>query len=612
VLEPHHDGSSLYVSTDRPELGDWVTLRVRVPNGIGVDRVHLRSVRDAEPLFVPMSREPAGATETWWSAALEVHNPVTSYRFLTGGPSGYGWLNATGWHRGRDVLDVGDFLLSAHPGPPDWVQDAIVLQVFPDRFDRSPGADVRATPGWADRSGWHEPVAKRRGQYAYQLFGGDLDGITAHLDHVQRLGANVLYLTPFFPAGSSHRYDATSFLHADPLLGGDDALERLVEAAHARGIRVMGDLTTNHTGRGHEWFQAAQRDPAAHEAAYYFFTDHPEGYVGWLGHRSLPKLDWRSEALREEFLRGPESVVGRWLRPPADLDGWRIDVANMTGRYADHDLAHEVAEEIRATMRQVRPDAWLLAEHAHAAGPDLLGAGWHGTMDYAGFTRPVWTWLADHGPGALAGHGFLGVPTGTGVPVLRGPAVVTAMREAWATMPWRSLVAGMHALDTHDTARFGTVVGGDIGRWTAGLVLLFTMPGAPMVFAGAEAGLGGADGELSRVPIPWDRPEVWDQRILALHVDLAALRTSSAALRRGGMRWLAVADDSLTFERESPEGSERVLVHVARAPHQHVLLPATWFDEAEILVGEGSPVRGADGAWRLPADGPGAHVWRVG
>jgi alpha-glucosidase len=613
LAEPHHDGSPRYVSTDRPSLGDQVRVRVRVPDGIGIDRLHIRIVRDAEPLFVALRAEPpdpqAATGETWWAVDVEVHNPVTSYRFLTDGPAGYGWLNATGWHHERDVLDVGDFLISAHPGPPPWAQDAIVLQIFPDRFARSPDAGARPAPQWAEVSAWDEPVAKKRGEYAFQLYGGDLEGIVAHLDHIQRLSVTVLYLTPFFPAGSAHRYDASSFETVDPLLGGDAALAHLVEAAHARGIRVIGDLTTNHTGRGHEWFQHARADAGAPEASYYFFTDHPNGYVGWLGHRSLPKLDWRSEPLREAFLRGPDSIVGRWLRPPADLDGWRIDVANMTGRYREHDLAHEVAEEIRATMRQVRPDGWLIAEHAHAAGPDLLGSGWHGTMNYAGFTRPVWTWLA--APGALSGRGFLGVPTGDGVPILGGHAVVAAMREAWSTMPWRSLTAGMNALDTHDTARFLTVVGGNEGKYAAGLALLFTMPGAPMVFAGAESGIGGEDGELSRVPIPWDRPEAWDLRVLTLHEELAALRRSSVALRRGGLRWVDVQDDSMTFEREAPDSSERILVHVARAPHAQVSLPGAWFAQAEALFGAELPRRTDDGGWALPADGPGAHVWRV-
>ena len=210
----------------------------------------------------------------------------------------------------------------------------------------------------------------------------------------------MLYLTPVFPARSNHRYDASTFDHVDPVLGGDEAFAALVEAAHARGLRVMGDLTTNHTGDAHEWFLAARADAASPEAGFYSFDEHPERYASWLGVTSLPKLDQSSPELRARLYDGPGSVVARWLE--AGLDAWRIDVANMTGRAGAQDLAHDVARTLVATARAVRPDAWVLAEHGHDAGGDLQGDGWHGTMDYAGFTRPVWTWLATATPSAAA------------------------------------------------------------------------------------------------------------------------------------------------------------------------------------------------------------------
>ena len=114
-----------------------------------------------------------------------------------------------------------------------------------------------------------------------QLYGGDLDGIIAHLDHIASLGVGTLYLTPFFPAESNHRYNASTFDRIDPLLGGDEAFARLADAAHARGMRLMGDLTTNHCGDTHEWFQAALADPTQPEARFFFFDQHPDQYAAW-------------------------------------------------------------------------------------------------------------------------------------------------------------------------------------------------------------------------------------------------------------------------------------------------------------------------------------------
>jgi alpha-glucosidase len=78
-----------------------------------------------------------------------IHNPVTNYRFLLqGGPLGYQWLNGTGLHD-RDVPDAADFRLTAYDAPPAWSDEAIVYQIFPDRFARSAAADARETPDWA-------------------------------------------------------------------------------------------------------------------------------------------------------------------------------------------------------------------------------------------------------------------------------------------------------------------------------------------------------------------------------------------------------------------------------------------------------------------------------
>ncbi len=180
------------------------------------------------------------------------------------------------------------------------------------------------------------PVEGAGPRTPYQFYGGDLGGIIEKLDHIQQLGADVIYLTPFFPARSNHRYDASTFASVDPLLGGDQALVELVEAAHARGLKVMGDLTANHSGDAHEWFRRALAEPDSEEAGYYYFNDDHTGYESWYGVPSLPKLNWTSEGLRERFVLADDSPVARWLKPPFNLDGWRIDVGNMTGRLGRH------------------------------------------------------------------------------------------------------------------------------------------------------------------------------------------------------------------------------------------------------------------------------------
>jgi alpha-glucosidase len=197
-----------------------------------------------------------------------VRNPGTHSRFLVqGGSCGCRWLNGIGLHP-HEVSDAYDFTFAASPGPPEWAGDAFVYQIFPDRFARSPAADGRQLPTWAKPAGWEDPVDALGPTVATQFYGGDLDGIAAHLDHVADLGADTVYLTPFFPAESNHRYNATDFTTVDPLLGGDAALARLSDAIHRRGMRLLGDLTTNHSGDTHHWFRTALADRAAVKREY--------------------------------------------------------------------------------------------------------------------------------------------------------------------------------------------------------------------------------------------------------------------------------------------------------------------------------------------------------
>jgi alpha-glucosidase len=434
-----------------------------------------------------------------------------------------------------------------------------------------------------------------------QFYGGDLDGITAHLDHIASTGANTVYLTPIFPARSNHRYDAESFEHVDPLLGGEPALTRLSDALHARGMRLIGDLTTNHCGDNHEWFRRAVADAESEEARYFTFTHHPDAYVCWFGHPSLPKFDHRNPALRRALYEGPDSIVARWLGS-GGLDGWRIDVANMTARFGTIDLNHMVATTIRTTMAAVDPESLLLAEHSHDASPDLHGEGWHGVMNYAGFTRPVWQWLKPPAPVPFEPGPF------TAIPSLPGTSMVAAMRAFTAAAPWRATAHAMNLVGSHDTARIRTMLG-DTSLVTVAFGLLATMPGIPMLWSGDEIGLEGVNGEDGRRPFPWQDDLSWDhQRLATVRAQFQA-RADSPALRHGGLRWLAATDDAVTYLREAP--GESVLVHASRRHHEPVSIPAFVVgDHLTGLAGTPDLSVGSDALHHLPSSGPAIGIWR--
>ena len=552
---PHHDGSELYVSNDAPLIGETITLRVRIPHAYSFSKAFVRLYHDGEPRSFALKAEKQGAIETWWSVKVKIENSSLQYRFVFVAEGKYEWLNAAGLFD-YDVHTNSDFQIVALPAYPAWVKSSVFYQIFPDRFAKS--ADIHPIPEWAKPRQWNELPSVRSKQTGTELYGGDLKGVQEHLDHVADLGVNGIYFTPFFPARSNHRYDASSFDHVDPILGGDKAMFNLVAAANKRKIRLLGDLTSNHCGAGHPWLIKAIKDKKSKERGYFYWDKTiKHGYVGWWGHASLPKLNFNSQSLRKAMYEGKNSIVKKWLKPKYGMSGWRIDVGNMTGRLGADDMHDEVMHGIRKAMDETNSDAWLVAENGDFFASDLNGFGWHGAMNYQGFMRPVWNWINTN---STIGGGFQGLPFS--MPKITGKQLVASMKQFNSAIPWRSLVASMVLLDSHDTARMRTVVLGNKPAHLSAVAMLLTYPGVPSIFAGDEIGLEGAWGEDSRRTINWDDQSGWDHEFFAEVKKLVQIRRQRDSLINGGLRWLAIEDDYIAYLRESKK--ESLLIFISR------------------------------------------------
>jgi alpha-glucosidase len=555
--QPHHDGSELYVSNIAPELGEKVTLKVRVPSDYVFEKAMLRIYHDGEPRIFEMKESKRDSTETWYQVNVEILNIQSYYRFAFIGKGKYEWLNAKGLFD-HDVHSNNDFQLVAFADNPEWIKSSVFYQIFPDRFARS--GKVNIVPEWAHPRDW-DLLPQGRGKYTGQeLYGGDLYGVSEHLDHITDLGVNGIYFTPLFPARSNHRYDASSFEVIDPILGGDAAFQALIKTAKKKGIRILGDLTSNHCGAGHTWLAKAKKDKKSKERSYFYWDKSIKwGYIGWFGLESLPKLNFSSKALRKVMYEGKNSIVKKWISPKYGMAGWRIDVGNMTGRQGAENHHTEVMQGIRNAMAEVNPQTWLVAENGDFDASDLNGLGWQGAMNYQGFMRPFWNWI-NRNPEITGG--FQGLPFE--MPKITGKQLVASMKEFNSSIPWRSLTASMMLLDSHDTARFRTVVMGDKKAHIAAMTMMLTYPGVPSIFAGDEIGLEGSWGEDARRTINWNDQSGWDIEFFSQVKELVRLRRSHDALINGGLRWVAVADDYLVYLRESKKQS--ILVFISRGP----------------------------------------------
>ncbi|WP_216378474.1 glycoside hydrolase family 13 protein [Arcanobacterium phocae] len=551
-----------------PVIGEEVTLSIRTSHTLDVSEVYVRVVIDGDPHYIRAQEQSVSENETWWSATITQTNHRMNYRFVLQATDRTYWFNGVGLHQ-RDVSDTHDFTITTYDVP-DWANEAIFYQIFPDRFARSTEHPVTSSPQWSIPVTWETPVAAETPDGVKQWYGGSLWGIKEHLDYLADLGINAIYLTPVFPANSNHRYDARSFDTVDPFLGGNEALSSLIETAHEKGIRVIGDLTLNHSGNEHPWFIAAQTQPDCEESDFYLFTspDH-RSYVSFADVPSLPKFDHRSHTLQKKLYDGPRSVVSRYIAD-FDLDGWRIDVAQAAGRHHETDLNHEIAQKTRHTMAEFGKNRLLLAEHQFDVSADLQGDGWHGTMAYAGFTKPIWGWL-----GKNIDRDQWGAPLPA--PRLTGTQLADTIIEYSSLIPWKNYLSNMNLLDSHDSSRFRSVAG---DFQPLGIALLFTLPGMPTIFSGDEIGIEGVGMEASRKPFLWNQDR-WDSNLFDLYKTFVRLRRTHSALCSGGLRWFATGDDYVIFERANSE--ETLLIEVSRAAHTPLVSSV---DATSLLDGE--------------------------
>jgi len=605
----HHDGSARYVSNLYPALGETIQIRLRTAPGAPIQRVLIRTTPDGEQHFADLAPQPPTRVCQWWSMMLPATMPIVNYRFVLLTTDGLLHFNGTGLHHYAPT-DHHDFRIVANYHAPQWVTRSVFYQIFPDRFADGDATNNVGNHEWqyfgqpTTARQWDEPPSHTNA--SGEFYGGDLQGIRERLPYLAQLGVNALYLNPIFTAPSVHRYDVASYDQVDPHLGGNEALAELRHALDAHNMRLMLDIVPNHCGVQHPWFRAAQADP--HSNDFFIWEHHPDRYVSWLGVRSLPKLNYESHTLRRLMYAAPNSVMRRWLQPPYRIDGWRVDVANMLGQHGATQLNSEVARGIRAAVKEEQPDGYLLSEHFFDATALLQGDQYDGNMNYRGFTVPLWDWLA----GQRLRHGGFGEEIAPSMP-LPTDAIVAAWNDFRAAIPWVIAQQQFNLVDSHDTARIGSLVGGNERLQRLAVVLQLTYPGVPCVLYGDEIGLLGDASLSTRRTMPWNEDQ-WNHGLLAFYRQLIALRRESEALAVSGFQILHADDDTVAYLRDT-EHEQIIMVGYRGAAER----PAQQLPIAHGAIGDGTrfvdvlsgmEVITAGGCLPLPAMEQGGVIWR--
>lgn len=566
--------------------GEVVTLRVTLPRALGASAVVLRLAPDG-----------GNYTDTPFRlVSTDLLTEVCELTLDTAAlcePSGGLFFYELLFLRGTDTLfsDTEDnvhFTLSPQNAarfrllvyakdfrPPAWLGEGIMYHIFVDRFKRDaaappvkPGARletdwVHGIPEFAQKNG--DPLENRT------FFGGTLDGITEELDRLRELGVSILYLSPIFDARSNHRYDTGDYETVDSALGGDAAFDRLIAAAHARGMRVVLDGVFNHTGDDSRYFNrlgtypevGAYQSKTSPYADWYRFRSFPNDYECWWGIPILPRLDQTEPSCRRYFT-GEGGIVSRWLARGAD--GWRLDVAD--------ELSDAFLDELTAAAKRetdgraaVIGEVWENAAEKVAYGKRrryLRGGQLDSVMNYP-FRNAVLDLLLRRDAASF----------------------VRTLTEIYASYPRAVSDSLMNLLGTHDTARILTVLGDPTegeGRTNAELsvarlspadrkraigllklasVLQYTVYGFPSVYYGDEAGLEGYRDPFCRRPYPWG---VEEGELLAHYRLLGRVRNAHPALHGGDFRFLTATDGTFLFERTKGDDRVEVAVNVTDAP----------------------------------------------
>ena len=541
-------------------------------------RVFVRTLPDNEELLTPMQADGREGALQRWRAQVpwDGGNALTLYAFVVAGTQGHRWLAADGEHA---LVPPEALHFRVHPTeqPPAWVREQVFYQVFPDRFAKS---GTGPPPAHGVAAEWGAAITPRRA--ASTFYGGDLPGVTDRLPYLQdELGVSALYLNPVFASPSNHRYDTTDYTQVDALLGGNDALVALRQATTARGMRLVLDAVVNHTSAHHPWV-------AGQPAAYARDSDGQP--LGWKGHASLPVLDFAVPAVPEAIYAAPGAVLRHWLRTPYAIDGWRLDVIHMLGEGPGaHNNAHHV-RAIRRAVREENPQAYVLGEHFAEATRWLQGEQEDGAMNYFGFSQPVAAWLAGLALGGVRAR-------------LSTAQFEAALARAVARIPYANQLAQLNLLDSHDTPRLLTELGGNKALMKLAATLLFTRPGVPCIYYGDEIGLeGGPDPDCRRC-FDWDRAH-WDHGLFDHYRALAALRRQRRDWAEGATLALGHGEDWIAYARYTAREASVVVVN--RGPAVSVWLPLGGLpvQPAGWRSLEGRSVDGFENATR----GPGLHL----
>jgi len=617
----YSDTTEEYVSPAEPEPYDKVTIRFRTAVN-NVDQVllvyrgrkHVMEKVESDPVF------------DYYAYELQLGEEKATYYFEICSGFLVGYFNTKGLV--QEVNEYYNFVVIPGFKTPAWAKGAVMYQIYVDRFyNGDPSNDVLTN----EYCYINEPVHRVADWSRYpaqmdvrEFYGGDLQGVLDKMDYLQDLGVEVIYFNPLFVSPSNHKYDIQDYDYIDPHFGrivedkGDlltagqkenrlasryinrvtnkanleasnELFIQVVEEAHRRGMHVILDGVFNHCGSFNKWMdreriyeKAKGYEKGAYVSAdsvyrgYFDFQNQGEwpynnSYDGWWGHNTLPKLNYEGS---KELFDYVMYIAKKWVSPPYNADGWRLDVAADLGH--SQEFNHYFWKKFRKAVKEANPDAIILAEHYGNTRDWLQGDEWDTVMNYDAFMEPV-TWFftgmekhSDDFREDLLGNvgSFWGA--------------IQHHSSSFAMPSWQ---IAMNQLSNHDHSRFLTRTNRKVGRTSTlgpqaaeeginkavfreAVVLQMTWMGAPTIYYGDEAGVCGFTDPDSRRTYPWGKE---DQELIAFHRDLIRVRRENKELRTGSILPIDSEYNFLAYGRFHRDGQCLILINNNHCPVYKVI-----------------------------------------
>lgn len=617
------DGTKQYRIPEEPMANDEVKIRFRTARE-NVDEVYLISTYNRQE----MKKVDHDTLFDYYEGIIRLEEMKVEYYFEIRGGHFICYYNRKGVM--NEVQNNYNFVLMPGFQTPNWAKGAVFYQIFVDRFcNGDTSNDVLDREynyigeGTSEVNDWNKyPLAMG----VREFYGGDLRGVMKKLDYLLELGVDAIYLNPIFVSPSNHKYDIQDYDYVDPHFGvivkdegellqpGDtnnqhatryitrvtakENLEasnelfiELVEEVHKRGMKIILDGVFNHCGSFNKWLdreciyekeegyeKGAYVDENSPYRSFFKFRDgtwpYNNRYDGWWGHDTLPKLNYEESPKLYQYIM---DIAKKWVSPPFNIDGWRLDVAADLGHSNEYN--HKFWKDFRKVVKEANPNAIILAEHYGDPSSWLQGDEWDTVMNYDAFMEPL-TWFltgiekhSDESRDDLYGQ---------------YEAFYGSMSHHMTRFNTQSLLVAMNELSNHDHSRFLTRTNRRVGRTGANgpeaanhgvnkavmreaVLVQMTMPGAPTIYYGDEAGVCGWTDPDNRRTYPWGHE---DTSLITLHQELIHIHKSYEALKTGSMIFLCGGNHYFSFGRF--DQNDKLVIIVNNLQQEQIIDIPVW------------------------------------